>query len=132
MIKIVNDINEYLDWIDSLCFDPCFSTPFCDKARVIAVSNKENHRLICAYDGDRLTGIFCLLILEEEKYIETVFLYTKEKKAYEDLMDYLSEQLFIIRRMTYWEIICQRNRHFSIPNRDIWNTGVLRKRMSVK
>ena len=92
MIKIVNDINEYLDWIDSLCFDTRFSTPFCDKARVTAVSNKENHRLLCAYDGDRLIGIFCLLVLEEEEYIETVFLYTKEKKAYEDLMDYLSKQ----------------------------------------
>lgn len=92
MIKIVNDINEYLDWIDPLCFDTRFSTPFCDKARVTAVSNKENHRLLCAYDGDRLVGIFCLLVLEEEEYIETVFLYTKEKKAYEDLMDYLSKQ----------------------------------------
>lgn len=92
MIKIENDITEHLGWIDSLCLDASFSTPFCDKARVKAVSKKENHILLCAYAGNLLTGIFCLLVLEEEKYIETVFLYTREKKAYVELMDDLSKR----------------------------------------
>ena len=127
MIKIENDITEHMGWIDSFCLDPSFSTPFCDKARIKAVSKKENHILLCAYEGNLLTGIFCLLVLEEEKYMETVFLYTREN----DIKG-MKCGLFIIQRIMCCKIICQRNKHFSIRNRGIWNIRAPRKRTLVK
>lgn len=91
MIRRINDIAEYQAWLTDLVDDPCFSTPFCGRERIAAIAEKEDSLLLAAFEGQRLTGIFCLLVLEAEQYIETLFLYTRTRTAYEDLMAYLSE-----------------------------------------
>ena len=90
MIKRLNDITECLEWMNDLICDESFSTPFCDRERILSISGKDNSLLLGAYEAERLTGVFCLMVLDAEKYIETVFLYTREKQAYEDLLAYLS------------------------------------------
>ena len=92
MIKRINDISECLTWLDELVCDEFFSTPFCDKERIILIAEKRGSLLLGAYEAERLTGIFCLMILDAEKYIETLFLYTREKQAYEDLLAYLLKE----------------------------------------
>lgn len=92
MIKIISDINEYFEWIEDYICDMSYSSPFCDKARIRSVSAKPDHILLGSYDEDRLTGIFCLLVLDDDKTIETIFMYSRDGKAYAELMGYLQEQ----------------------------------------
>lgn len=92
MVKEINEITCYLEWLDDFICDEYFSTPFFDKERIVSVAKKDGSFLLASYEGQKLTGIFCLLVLDEEKYIETLFLYSRERRSYEELMDYLSKQ----------------------------------------
>lgn len=91
MIKKVKEITDYLGWLDAFICDEQLSTPFYDKERILSVAQKESSLLLAAYEEEELTGIFCLLLLDDEKYIETLFLYTRKRRAYEEMMDYLSK-----------------------------------------
>lgn len=91
MIKTIDDITEHLNWLDGFLCDESFSSPFCDRKRIISASSKENNILLGAYKDETLAGIFCLMVLDDEKYIETIFLYCKESESYGELMDYLAE-----------------------------------------
>lgn len=92
MIKRLNDISECLAWMNELIGDASFSTPFCDKERIMSVSQKDGNLLLGVYEGESLTGVFCLMVLDEERYIETIFLYTREERAYEELLAFLSKE----------------------------------------
>lgn len=90
MIKTISDINEHFGWLDGYIYDPSFSSPFCDKERIISVSGKVDHVLLGAYKDGQLTGIFCLMVMDDEKTIETIFMYCRDRASYEELMDYLA------------------------------------------
>lgn len=92
MIQKINDITDCLDWMNDLLYDESFSSPFCDRERILAVSRKDNHLLLGAYEAGRLIGVFCLMVIDAEKYIETIFLYAREEQAYEDLLAYSSKE----------------------------------------
>ena len=92
MIKRLNDISECFAWMNELIGDASFSTPFCDKERIMSVSRKDGSLLFGAYEGESLTGVFCLMVLDGERYIETLFLYTREERAYEELLAFLSKE----------------------------------------
>ena len=91
MIRRIYNITEPLEWMDSLIHDELLSTPFCGRERVLSLAQKGGNLLLEAYKGGRRLGIFCLMVLDEEKYIETLFLYAREKGAYEILLKYLRE-----------------------------------------
>lgn len=91
MIKPISAITEHLPWIEEYFCDESFSSPFCDRKRIISVSGKDNHILLGAYKEDKLTGIFCFMVLEDEKTIETIFMYCRDSECYEELMEYLSD-----------------------------------------
>ena len=91
MIRIINNINEHLKWLDEYLYDTSYSTPFCNEDRIISVSKKDNHILLGSYKDWKLTGIFCLMVSHEEKTMETIFMYSRESTAYEELLEYLSE-----------------------------------------
>lgn len=91
MIRKIQNITPFSRWMRDFICDESFSTPFCDENRVLSVSGRADSLLLGAYAGDTLIGIFCLMVLDREKYIETLFLYTKEKRAYEQLLAYLSD-----------------------------------------
>lgn len=90
MIQTLHDITEHLAWLDAFICDPRFSSPFCSKERILSLAEKDTSLLLGAYEGQRLTGLFCLMVLDAEKYIETLFLYTESERAYENLLEYLS------------------------------------------
>lgn len=92
MIREIKDINEYLNWIDDYIYDQSFSTPFCDKERIIRASKKQENVLFGSYKEDKITGIFCLMVLDDEKTIETIYMYSKDSDAYEEIMEYLSKK----------------------------------------
>ena len=125
MIKIINDINEHLMWLEDYLNDHCFSSPFCDKERVISLSKKANNVLLGAYEEDKLVGIFCLLIINEEKYIETMFMYCKVKKHYEELFLYLNDKfcgyevwfLFNPNNNILKELLLDKNAYFYTEQR---------------
>ena len=91
MIKRMSDISRHMAWLEDYLHDSAFSSPFCDRERILSVSGKADHVLLGAYQGERLAGIFCLMVLEDEKTIETIFLYCRDREPYEELMAYLSE-----------------------------------------
>lgn len=92
MIKRLNDITECLEWMDDLIGDEALSTPFCGRDRILSILGKGNNLLLGTYEAERLIGVFCLMVIDAEKYIETLFLYTREELAYEDLLAYLSKE----------------------------------------
>lgn len=88
-IRKMDDLTADPAWIDGFAEDPCFSTPFCGRDRIRALAEKKENLLLGAYEGEKLIGFFCLLALEEEKYLETLFLAAREKRAYDALWAYL-------------------------------------------
>lgn len=90
MISRIYDITESMDWIDSMICNEELSTPLYDRERVLSVSRKDSSLLLETCDGSRRTGVFCLMVLDAEKYIETLFLYAGEKQAYDELLGYLA------------------------------------------
>lgn len=92
MIKQIKDVSNYLEWIDEYANDKCLSTPFYDFDKIVSTANNDKNLLLAVYDGEELIGIFCLWILTDEKYIETLFLCSRERRAYEELINYLSKQ----------------------------------------
>lgn len=88
MIKIINSINEYYDFIKNIDKEENFCNPFSyDFNKYEQIANK-NYTFITLKNGD-LTGVYAFLIIEEEKYIELLFSSSKDKDSYQEMLDNL-------------------------------------------
>lgn len=89
MIQTITEYAAAAEFVCELVHDECFSTPFCDLASVERTFEKENCVVLGAYQEDRLVGVFSFLVIAEEKYLESMFLYTRQEDACRELMEYL-------------------------------------------
>lgn len=96
MIKSVTDISEYNSFITSFLDDPEFSDPHLT-ARIEAgeklgamLERKDQHCFVTE-NSEGITGLFILLIIPEEKYIEMLIGITRDSDAFEDLLSFIEK-----------------------------------------
>ncbi|MBQ6478374.1 MAG: GNAT family N-acetyltransferase [Erysipelotrichaceae bacterium] len=94
MIKELNSIDCYMDYIKKINEDPLFSNPSYSNSDELISSfqkaiNRPDDHIFGIYEDDELTGLFLLLIKEEEKYMEMIACLSQKKSAYKKLFDYL-------------------------------------------
>lgn len=97
MIKELNKIDPYLEFINELNADACYSDPMLSTQEQIqhnlmkAIMKKDN-KVWGVFEEDTLIGLFVFLVIEEEKYAEMIVGLSKNKKAYEELFQHLTDE----------------------------------------
>ena len=97
MIKKLNDVKEYLDFINEVNTDADFRDPMlCNesqiKSNLFDAVNKPNNHIFGVFEENVLIGLFVFLILEDECYIEMLVGLSKDKRAYDEMMSFLKTQ----------------------------------------
>ncbi len=96
MLKRVNDINEYNSFITSFLDDSEFSDPHLT-ARIEAgekleamLERKDQHCFVTE-NNEGITGLFILLVIPEEKYLEMLIGITRDGDAFEELLSFIEK-----------------------------------------
>ena len=95
MIKIIKNIDNYIDFITKLNLtdnysDPMLSNEVQIKNNLLESVNKKNNITLGIFDNDNnIIGFFIFLVIEEEKYAEMIVGLSDNELAYKELFEYL-------------------------------------------
>lgn len=97
MLKKLNDVKEYLDFINEINANEDFRDPMlCNdsqiKSNLFDAVNKPNNHIFGVFEENVLIGLFVFLIIEDECYIEMLVGLSKDKRAYDEMMSFLKTQ----------------------------------------
>ena len=95
MIKPVGSYADCPEFAESFQGDPDFSDPMLSTEEQIRCNldksfARQNRQILGAYQDGQLAGLFVLLVLDEEKYLEMLVGLSREAQAYRELMEYLA------------------------------------------
>lgn len=95
MIKPVGSYADCREFAESFQGDPDFSDPMLSTEGQIRCNldksfARQNRQILGAYQDGQLAGLFVLLVLDEEKYLEMLVGLSREAQAYRELMEYLA------------------------------------------
>lgn len=96
---MIQDISSYEDcreFISGFQGDPLFSDPMLSTqemldCNLIKAFTRPNRRILGVYDA-QLAGLFVLLTLPEEKYLEMLVGLSREKQVYTELLTFLKQE----------------------------------------
>lgn len=94
MIQIITDIEPYLYFVHEINRDPDFSEPMLAteeeyEANLLRAPSKPNNQVLGVFEDGAIIGLFVFLIINDEKYIEMIVGLSREKKAYQEMAEYL-------------------------------------------
>lgn len=95
MIKLITDIDDYIDFINRLnstdnYSDPMLSNEVQIKHNLLDSVNKKDNITFGIFDNDNyIIGFFIFLVIEEEKYAEMIVGLSDNELAYKELFKYL-------------------------------------------
>ena len=91
MLEEITSLDEYETFIKDICSDACYVDPhyLYDSNNLYSAFERRGHHVYANIDGGNTDGIFVLLILPTEKYIEMIIGLSKSKHAYNELFQYL-------------------------------------------
>ena len=94
MIQAITDFTPYLSFVRSFENDKNFSNPNFSteeelEEHLIKTLTKPGREPIGSFDGDEVKGIFTLLVIPEESYIEVLACLSREAFAYDELISYI-------------------------------------------
>ena len=95
MIKIIKNIDNYIDFITKLNLtdnysDPMLSNEVQIKNNLLESVNKKNNITLGIFDNDNnIIGFFIFLVIAEEKYAEMIVGLSDNELAYKELFEYL-------------------------------------------
>lgn len=97
MIKRIPSLRAYDYFIDSFLDDPDYSDPHLSARKeagedIEDMVTREDHVCFGVMKDSELTGLFVLLILPEENYLEMLMGITRDPEAVEELLDYLKKE----------------------------------------
>ena len=95
MIKPVGSYADCREFAESFQADTDFSDPMLSTEEQIRCNlekafTRPNRRILGVYQDVQLAGLFVLLVLDEEKYLEMLVGLSREAQAYRELMEYLA------------------------------------------
>ncbi len=94
MIKIIYDLGEITDFIIPFFQDETFSNPMMKtreqfENNLLKTIAHPDDFVFAVYDAGKPIGVFSLLVEDEEKYLEMLSIFSKEKKAYDECFAFL-------------------------------------------
>lgn len=97
MLKRLNGVAEYMDFIKEINSDPDFSDPMLGSAEQIKCNlldapHKPANQIWGIYEKEEMTGLFVFLVLEEEAYIEMLVGLSRSREAYAQMLSFLKEK----------------------------------------
>lgn len=98
MICDIRTIDEIAGFAAGFADDPAFSDPMLRTGEQVsrnlagAISRPEGHRVIGVYGGGALRGVFSFLVDKEAGYLELLAGLSRDKGAYEEMLDWLGRQ----------------------------------------
>ena len=95
MIKPVGSYADCREFAESFQGDPDFSDPMLSTEEQIRCNlekafTRPNRQILGVYQDGQLAGLFVLLVLDEDKYLEMLVGLSREAQAYRELMEYLA------------------------------------------
>jgi len=95
VVTVTSDGEKYAAFARKINADKDYSQPLLDSNLIEekldrAIHNTDDRVLAVIENGD-ITGLFVLLVIDDEKYVEITMGLSKSKEAYAELFDYLSQ-----------------------------------------
>lgn len=95
MIKPVGSYADCREFAESFQADTDFSDPMLSTEEQIRCNlekafTRPNRQILGVYQDGQLAGLFVLLVLDEDKYLEMLVGLSREAQAYRELMEYLA------------------------------------------
>lgn len=95
VVTVTSDDEKYAAFARKINADKDYSQPLLDSNLIEekldrAIHNTDDRVLAVIENGD-ITGLFVLLVIDDEKYVEITMGLSKSKEAYAELFDYLSQ-----------------------------------------
>ena len=93
MIKEIRAWDEYINFINSFMEDESFSDPHMvySQDNLWKALGGKDQKVYAVLQGDQLFGIFVLMILKDDQYIEMIAALSRERKAYLEILDFMEE-----------------------------------------
>ncbi|MCC8196265.1 MAG: hypothetical protein LIO49_05610 [Ruminococcus sp.] len=94
MIKQVFDLDEYLGFCESFKKDSEYSDPHFTYSpdTLYSAFSRSDRSVYAVFDEGKIIGLFVLLILPEDSYAEMLIGFSKEEKAYSELIEMMKEK----------------------------------------
>ncbi len=95
LVTVTANIEKYAAFARKINADKDYSQPLLNSNMIEekldrAIHNTDDRVLAVIENGD-ITGLFVLLVIDDEKYVEIIMGLSKSKEAYTELFDYLSQ-----------------------------------------
>ena len=96
MIKVLNSVHEYRNFINEIGKDEFFGDPGCKNEEKLQsmISNAlkdPSKQVIGVFRENIMIGFFIFLIIKEDQYIELLLGLSKEKQAYDEMIQFLKQ-----------------------------------------
>ena len=93
MLEEITSLDSYEAFINEICSDENYVDPhyLYDNNNLYSAFERRDHHVYANIDGGNTDGIFVLLILPTENYIEMIIGLSKSKHAYNELFQYLEK-----------------------------------------
>ena len=93
MLEEITSLDSYEAFINEICSDENYVDPhyLYDNNNLYSAFERRGQHVYANIDGGNTDGIFVLLILPTEKYVETLIALSKSEHAYIELFEYLEK-----------------------------------------
>ena len=94
MLKDLHTLSPYLDFLHACSADPDYRDPMLLTEQqlhrnLLDAPENPNTRVLGTFENDTVTGVFALLVLEDEKYLELLAGLSRSAAAYDELLAHL-------------------------------------------
>lgn len=94
MLKDLHTLSPYLDFIHACSADPDYRDPMLLTEQqlhrnLLDAPENPNTRVLGTFENDTVTGVFALLVPEDEKYLELLAGLSRSAAAYDELLAHL-------------------------------------------
>ena len=97
MIRIIKSFHECQDFVLNFCRDPDLSDPMLSNEEQLrnnltkAIEKPEKHTVWGVFREEHMIGLFSFLVLPDEQYMEMLLGLSRDKTAYQEIFNHLSE-----------------------------------------
>lgn len=139
MIRVLDSYDMCKTFVETLQNDPCHSDPMLSAKEQVecnllqAFSGKKNKKVFGVFNEELLEGIFSLLILPEEKYIEVLVSLASKESVYEEFFSFCKKEysgyeidfVFNPNNCELSEVLKENNAHFFTEQLKMVFTGTV-------
>ena len=139
MIRVLDNYGVCKTFVETLQEDPCHSDPMLSTKEQVecnllqAFSGKNNKKVFGCFNEDLLEGVFSLLILPEEKYIEVLVSLSRKESVYKEFFSFCKKEydgyetdfIFNPGNCELKEVLKQNHAHFYTEQMKMVFTGTI-------